>query len=249
MRTTRVHTQQSLAIGQRATLETMPSAHLIRVLRMRQGAQVLLFNGDGQDYVGEIIVPKVEAVQVEITKVQAAAAESPLKIWLMQGLCRGEKMDWVLEKATELGVHGFIPISTERSEVHLDAERASKRLEHWRRVVSSACEQSGRAILPTIEPLESLDRRMSQPLPSVHRFALEPGENNLVQRALAQATIKDVILAIGPEGGFSERDLKQMQLAEFVAAGLGPRVLRTETAGLAAISALQARFGDFAASV
>jgi 16S rRNA (uracil1498-N3)-methyltransferase len=246
MRTTRVHTQQTLTIGERITLENMPSAHLIRVLRLRQGASVLLFNGDGQDYVGEIIVPKVEAVQVEIARVQPAAAESPLKIWLMQGLCRGEKMDWVLEKATELGVHGFIPVSTERSEVHLDAERATKRLEHWRRVVSSACEQCGRAFVPAIETLESLDRRLTQAFAGDHRLALEPGQPHLLRHAKPGADIGHVILAVGPEGGFSERDLKQMQLAGFQLAGLGPRILRTETAGLAAISALQAQLGDFA---
>jgi 16S rRNA (uracil1498-N3)-methyltransferase len=243
MRLTRIYTPQALQIGRELTLEPMPSAHLIRVLRLRAGAVVALFNGDGEEYLASITIPKVEAVQVQVQSMQKAAAESPLKIWLLQGLCRGEKMDLVLEKATELGVHGIIPVNTERTEVNLEPERAAKRLEHWQRVVVSACEQSGRALVPLVWPLLDLDKRLTQALPCSHGFALEPGSAPLAHQF--QKGAEAILLAVGPEGGFSERDLTQLRLVGFTGASLGPRVLRTETAGLAAISTLQVLGGDF----
>lgn len=243
MRMTRVYTPQTLAVGQSLTLETMPSAHLIRVLRLRAGQGVVLFNGDGCDYSAEIEIPKVEAVQVRVSAVRPINTESPLRIWLMQGLCRGEKMDWVLEKATELGVHGIIPVDMERTEVQLDAERAAKRLEHWKRIVISACEQSGRAFVPHIDALLPLDKRLALGLPSQHAFALQPETKNLCAQLAPDA--RDIVLVVGPEGGLSERDLAQLQVAGVKTAGLGPRVMRTETAGPAAIGALQMHLGDW----
>jgi 16S rRNA (uracil1498-N3)-methyltransferase len=243
MRITRVHTPDALSVGISVLLHPMSSAHLVKVLRLRAGARVILFNGDGSDYLSELITPKAEAAQIQVISKQAACAESPLEITLLQGICRGDKMDWVLEKATELGVKHIIPVHSERSEVHLDAERAAKRREHWQRVVISACEQSGRATVPVVASLQSLDQHLSQSEQGSHKFVLEPSASKL---SPAPAAIAKLQLAVGPEGGWSERDLAQFALAGFQAVALGPRVMRTETAGPASIAAMQALFGDFA---
>ncbi len=259
MRNTRVYTEQPLAKAladrQLVRLEPMGSAHLIKVLRMRSGARVTLFNGDGFDYSAEIEAPKPEAAELRVISQHRNDAESPLKITLIQALCRGEKMDWVLEKATELGVHRIIPVQTERTEVQLDAERAGKRLAHWQRVVISACEQCGRASLPEILPLLNLDARLASRLTAPWQsngmqagsaWVLEPGENLLSQRIaelklLAPQTME---IAVGPEGGFSERDLAQFRAANFQPVSFGPRILRTETAGITALAVLQSLWGD-----
>ncbi len=241
MRLTRVYTPDLLSPDTVVVLSTMPSAHLIKVLRLRPGAKAVLFNGDGSDYLCEITLAKAEAAQLRILSVQPAAAESPLKITLLQAICRGDKMDWVLEKATELGVTHFIPVQSERSEVQLDSERAGKRRDHWQRVVISACEQSGRAFVPQVEALQPLANRLSSQVSAAAKLVLEPGG-----RPISTAgALTSVALAVGPEGGWSERDLAQLTLSGFSAVAIGSRVLRTETAGVAAISVMQAICGDF----
>lgn len=246
MRLTRVYTPDLLSLNATVVLSAMPSAHLIKVLRLRVGAKAVLFNGDGCDYLCEILLAKAEAAQLRILSVKPAAAESPLKITLLQAICRGDKMDWVLEKATELGVTHVIPVQSERSEVQLDSERASKRREHWQRVIISACEQSGRAFVPQVEALQTLGARLSGELSAAAKLVLEPGGAPISSAPIAMtAELSSVALAVGPEGGWSERDLAQLALGGFSAVAIGPRVLRTETAGIAAISAMQALFGDF----
>ena len=241
MRLTRVYTPDLLSPETVVVLSAMPSAHLIKVLRLRAGAKAVLFNGDGSDYLCEIMLAKAEAAQLRILSVQAAAGESPLKITLLQAICRGDKMDWVLEKATELGVTHIIPVQSERSEVQLDSERASKRREHWQRVVISACEQSGRAFVPQVEALQTLGNRLSGEISAAAKIILEPGGAPISMTR----ELSSVALAVGPEGGWSERDLAQLGLVGFSQAAIGPRVLRTETAGIAAISVMQALCGDF----
>ena len=258
MRLTRVYTPDLLSPDTAVVLSAMPSAHLIKVLRLRAGAKAILFNGNGTDYLCEILAAKPEAAQLQILSAQPAAAESSLKITLLQAICRGDKMDWVLEKATELGVTHIIPVQSERSEVQLDSERASKRREHWQRVVVSACEQSGRAFVPQVETLQTLGNRLSGAVSAVTKFVLEPGgapissasvvmlREHLSAALAARPTSTSVALAVGPEGGWSERDLAQLTLGGFSQVAIGPRVLRTETAGVAAISVIQALCGDFA---
>jgi 16S rRNA (uracil1498-N3)-methyltransferase len=242
MRLTRIYTDQALQTSQHLKLHPMASAHLIKVLRLREGAEVMLFNGDGCDYRATIVLPRSEACELSIGEAHPARNESPCRITLLQGLCRGEKMDWVLEKATELGVHRIIPVHCERSEVHLDSERAEKRRSHWSRVVLSACEQSGRATVPELEGLSELSTRLTQPIDAQLKLALHP---NPKSPAALPAQATRVAIAIGPEGGFSERDLAQLNLSGFTTVAMGARVLRTETAGPAAIAVLQSRFGDF----
>ena len=243
MRMTRVPVDARLGPGARVALPEDAAAHLQRVLRLREGDACVLFNGDGHDYPATIKTAGKREVRVRIDGREAVDNESPLRITLVQGLARGEKMDWILQKATELGVAAFVPVASERSEVRLDPERADKRLAHWHSVVRAACEQSGRARVPEIAAPQPLVAAL-EGLADGPRFLLDP----LATRAVAAAdpTGGTCVLAIGPEGGWSPRDRGQLQAAGFAGLRLGPRILRTETAGLAAIAALQALHGDFA---
>ncbi|CEJ46421.1 Ribosomal RNA small subunit methyltransferase E (fragment) [Xanthomonas citri pv. bilvae] len=169
--------------------------------------------------------------------------ESPLRITLMQGIARGEKMDLILQKATELGVAAIMPVIAERTEVKLDAARTEKRVAHWRSVVVSACEQSGRARLPSVVAPQGLQEAAQASDAHALRLTLDPqGEHRL--GTLASSIQQHIVVAIGPEGGWSPRDRALLAEAGFSGLQLGPRILRTETAGLAAIAALQSRFGD-----
>lgn len=244
MRVTRIHLDGALAIGTRVALPSGASDHLLRALRAGVGDVCVLFNGDGHDYDARIVAADKRGAEVEILARRALENESPLRIVLIQALARGEKMDLILRKATELGVAAFVPATSQRSEVRLDAMRAQARLVHWRGVVAAACGQSGRATLPSVSAPQPLAEVLEPLAGTWLRLSLDP---------LAPRSLQDldrihtpVVLAIGPEGGWSARDLETLCAAGFRALRLGPRVLRTETAGIAAIAALQARFGDLA---
>ncbi len=157
MRLTRCHLDQALTVGMTLTLPEAVAQHLLRVLRLREGDACILFNGDGHDCDARIIAVGKRNAQVEITARRAIDNESPLRITLLQGIARGEKMDWIVQKATELGVARILPVVSERSEVRLDGERADRRVAHWREVAISACEQSGRAVLPAVAAPSALD--------------------------------------------------------------------------------------------
>ena len=241
MRVTRCHVDQALDVGVTLTLPEAVAQHLLRVLRLREGDACILFNGDGHDCDARIVGIGKHDAQVEITARRRIDNESPLRITLLQGIARGEKMDWIVQKATELGVARILPIISERSEVRLDGERADRRVTRWREVAISACEQSGRAVLP----------ELTAPSALAHAAALRDGPG-FVLDPMAEGTSRSVVailqsactLAIGPEGGWSARDLEQLRAAGFVGLRLGQRILRTETAGIAAIAALQALAGD-----
>jgi 16S rRNA (uracil1498-N3)-methyltransferase len=245
VRLTRVPVDAPLAPGARVALPEDVAAHLQRVLRLQPGDPCVLFNGDGNDYAARLVAAGKRGYEAEVVSASpAAAAESPLRIVLLQGIARGEKMDWILQKATELGIAGIVPVSSERSEVRLDAERASKRLAHWRGIVASACGQSGRGVLPPVAAPQPLaDALAGADLPAA-RFLLDPEAAASI--ASMPAPGDACVLAVGPEGGWSPRDRAQLEGAGFAGLRLGPRILRTETAGIAALAALQARFGDLA---
>ncbi|UPG86629.1 16S rRNA (uracil(1498)-N(3))-methyltransferase [Luteibacter aegosomatis] len=243
MRTIRIHADMPLASGADITLPAQAGEHVARVLRLDVGAPVVLFAGDdGMEYDAVLSAVGKREVRATVGDGRVLDNESPLSLTLAQGVARGEKMDLIVQKATELGVARIVPLVTERSEVKLDAARAEKRLAHWRAVASSACEQSGRARVPVIEPAVPLAAWLSSlgdggPM----RLALLPeGTKRPAELGLRDAAV----LAIGPEGGFGERDRAALASAGFTGLRLGPRILRTETAGLAAIAALQALYGD-----
>ena len=241
MRLTRSHIEQPLAVGSEIALPEDVAAHLLRVLRLQAGDACVLFNGDGHDYDATVIAAGKRDARVAIHAVRVVQNESPLQITLLQGIARGEKMDWILQKATELGVAGILPTDSERSEVKLDAQRAAKRHAHWRGIVVSACEQSGRARVPEVAAPQSLAQAAQQR--RGRGFILDPFAATSLA-TIGDAPLEACTIAIGPEGGWSPRDREQLQAAGFEGLRLGPRVLRTETAGIAAIAALQALRGD-----
>ena len=242
MRFTRAYTDAPLSPGRKVLLDPVASAHLTRVLKLGADAPVVVFNGDGRDYHGRIARARKDGVEVELEHVQDAVEESPLEITLGQCIARGEKMDWIVQKATELGAAAIVPIESERTEVRLDPERAARRRLHWRGIAIAACEQCGRARVPEIaEPVE-LGPWVSAPrAPDELALVFDPdGQERL--RALPAMTRLRVL--IGPEGGLTEREVRLAASAGFRVMRLGSRVLRTDTAGAAALSALSALFGD-----
>lgn len=243
MRTIRSFIDQPLAIGQRFVLPELTTHHLVRVLRLEVGDNVVLFNGDGHDYTAQLLSAQKRGAEAEITDRVELKTESPLQITLVQGIARGEKMDLILQKATELGVATIAPVITDRTEVKLDGERSDKKMNHWRGVLAAACEQCGRARLPEILEPQPLAKFAASD-DSTRRFVLDPeAKNSLADLRLSGDT--RLSLAIGPEGGFSERDLAMLRAGGYETVRLGPRVLRTETAGMAAIAALNVLFGDW----
>lgn len=243
MRLTRVHVDDELRAGSELELPETSAAHLTRVLRLQVGDSCVVFDGRGQEADAQLVAIDKRGARVRIGKVRTPANESPLRITLLQGVARGEKMDLILQKGTELGVSAFVPVFSDRSEVKLDGARAAKRLDHWRGVVVSACEQSGRAWVPEVQPPVPLANALAT-LAATARLLLDPVATMSCRTALA-ADQRDVVLAVGPEGGWSPQDHSLLEARGFLGVRLGPRVLRTETAGLAAIAALQALHGDF----
>ncbi len=249
MRLTRIFVDAPLAIGLQVVLPEAAAAHLLRVLRARVGDTCVLFNGDGQDYDARVTAIGKRDASARVLAAQAIDNESPLRITLVQGIARGEKMDWILQKATELGVSAIVPVSSERSEVRLAGDRVDKRIAHWRSVLVSACEQCGRARVPRLDPPQAL----SEALPGLPqhglRLLLDPAATQslaTIAHTGGHAVDMAIAVAVGPEGGWSPRDRDALRHAGFTGVRLGPRVLRTETAGIAAIAALQLRFGDLA---
>ena len=219
--------------------------HASRVLRLRVNDTVQLFDGTGIELTGSI--REISSKRVVLEKLQTGAVnrESPLHIVLAQGLCSSEKMDWVVQKATELGVTEIQPVQTQRSVAKLANERAEKRVDHWRSVIIAACEQCGRNVLPVIHPPQGLPDwlGMTRNRPG-QKFMLLPQAASKLSSA-HPVPKETFTLLIGPEGGFTAAEEELAQLAGFVAVRLGGRVLRTETAAVASIAALQALWGDF----
>lgn len=239
MRLSRFFIDAPLALGRHALPEAQ--AHYIgRVLRLAVGDAVQLFDGSGQEFVGELVEVGKKTVQVELREQFAGLAESPLRIHLGQGLSRGERMDWAIQKATELGVAEITPLVSERCEVRLKDERADKRLAHWRQIAISACEQCGRSVLPTLHAPVVLADWLAQTEAEL-KLVLHPVAEPLASHPRPQS----LAFLIGPEGGLSEAEVQQAQRAGYHAARLGPRVLRTETAPVVALSVAQQLWGDF----
>ncbi|MNZ88251.1 Ribosomal RNA small subunit methyltransferase E [compost metagenome] len=239
MRLSRFFIDAPLSLGQHELPEAQ--AHYIgRVLRHAAGDAVQLFDGSGQEYLGELIEVGKKNVRVELREQFAGLAESPLRIHLGQGLSRGERMDWAIQKATELGVAEITPIVSERCEVRLKDERADKRLAHWRQIAISACEQCGRSVLPVIHPPLSLAEWLDTTAADL-RLVLHPVAEPLASHARPAS----LAFLIGPEGGLSDAEVDQAKGAGYHAARLGPRVLRTETAPVVALSVAQQLWGDF----
>jgi 16S rRNA (uracil1498-N3)-methyltransferase len=240
VRVPRVFTPQPLQPHIEVTLESGASHHLCKVLRMKAGEQLILFNGEGGQYVASLISPDRNRAVAVTGAFDAVDRESGLTLHLGIALSRGDRMDWVVQKATELGVNKISPLETERTGARLDAKRRDKKLRHWRQIVISACEQCGRNRVPRIVEI----RRLSDWLQGVSedaRFVLHHRADKMTGEAAAPGS---VALLVGPEGGLSRHEVASAHENGFKELSIGPRILRTETAPLAAISILQARWGD-----
>jgi 16S rRNA (uracil1498-N3)-methyltransferase len=242
MRLNRVYTERPLAEDVEVTLPEAAASHVARVLRLRAGAPLVLFDGSGADFRGEIVAVEGDRVRVRIGERAAGLRESPLAITLVQAVSRGERMDWTLQKATELGVRRIQPVLSARSVVRLDEQQAGRKLRHWQAIVAGACEQCGRSVLPEVRAPLELSRFLAESSRDGQRLVLSPGgPASLAGLASASARVE---LLIGPEGGLDDAELDAAGRAGFASVRLGPRVLRTETAGIVALAVLQALWGD-----
>ncbi len=241
MRIPRIYTSANLTVGTDINLDEGAARHLTSVLRMTAGQAITLFNGQGGEYSAQLTQAKKGRASASISAFIDSDRESPLSLHLAIGISRGERMDWIVQKATELGISAITPLFTSRCEVKLSGERLEKRLKHWQQVAISACEQSQRNIIPVINPAINLYQWL-QSCESNLKLVL----HHRTQQRLAEMTNSNnqIALLVGPEGGLSDTEIEQALEASYQALAIGPRVLRTETAPLAAISIIQSLWGD-----
>lgn len=242
MRIPRIYIDQTLASPGTAELTESVSHYLCNVLRLHPDDKIIAFNGNGSEYIALIREVTSKRAVISIESSQEPQRESALHIELGQGISRGERMDFVFQKAVELGVHALTPVWTKRCQVHLKKDRLEKRMSHWRGVIHSACEQSGRVAIPTLHSASRLDHWLKNDRNQIG-IVLDPGASlsiNQVTRA------QNVRILIGPEGGLGPDEMSCALRSGFTPVRLGPRVLRTETAAIAALTALQTLWGDLA---
>ncbi len=238
MRIPRIYLSVPLESGALVTLDGTAANHITRVLRLKPGADLVLFNGEGGEYPAVLEA----AAKARLGAWRAVECESPLAITLVQGISRAERMDYTIQKAVELGVTRIVPVFATRSVVELRGERLQRRMQHWRGVVVGACEQCGRNRVPALDAAMDLqDWLRREEAPSL-RLVLNHRADAIL-KTLPHPTA--LTLLIGPEGGLDDSELAQAERAGFIGMRLGPRVLRTETAAVTALAALQTLWGDF----
>lgn len=239
----RIYQPITLTTDAIVTLDESASHHLSRVLRAAVGDEITLFNGEGGEYHARIAAINKKNVTVTMGAFNAREAESPIHITLAQGIARGEKMDFIIQKAVELGVNEIVPLITERCNVRINDERLQKKMAHWQSVIISACEQSGRNRVPLLSVPQALTHWLTQKKADVC-FILSPHvDTKLSQQKIAQGS--HIAMIIGPEGGLSDAEMEAAVRQGAQPLNMGPRILRTETAALTAIALLQTRYGDF----
>lgn len=241
----RFYHSNPLGLNQIITLDEFASHHALRVMRVKVDDFLILFNGDGFEYRGRVSDINKKTINVEILSKEKNNSESPININLFQSISSNEKMDMVIQKATELGVSSIQPIFTSRSTIKLSLDRTKKRLIHWKQVSISACEQSGRSKIPTIKSPIEFDQISEGIKTNSLNLLLHP--DNLEESSnLPNEYSGDINIFIGPEGGFSQDEVLLLKKQNCINIKLGPRILRTETAPLAIIAILQYKYGDFA---
>jgi len=241
VRIPRILVELTLVREAQVTLPPSPSRHLVQVLRLRAGDPLILFNGDGRDFPGRLLIPSRDAAQVQIGQPTDVEPPPRLEIRLGIGISKGERMDLIIQKAVELGATRISPLFTKRSLVRLEGARLQRRKEHWHGILVAACEQSGRRVLPELADCASLAHWLTQRNPSPllldHRSAVALPELPTPANVMT--------LLAGPEGGLAPEERALARQTGFTGVRLGPRILRTETAPLAALAAIQALWGDF----
>ena len=241
MRTSRIYHPEPLQANQEIQLKSQAGIHLTRVLRCKEGDELVLFNGDGHEYPATITRLHRNTVWVTVISKNTTSKESPLNITLVQAISKGERMDYTIQKAVELGVTTIIPLVTARS-INLKPDRIQKKLQHWRGIISSACEQCGRNIIPEIMTPSLLSQWLVDNENNSINIMLAPGaKTNLSSINYSQEKIN---LLIGAEGGLSTEEISLCQRNGLTAVNMGPRVLRTETAAITALSVIQFNWGD-----
>jgi len=240
MRTPRFYEPQTLTAGTTITLADSNTQHVARALRMRPGEQVILFNGDGNESLATLTNIAKRSVEAEINEVSLPQRISPLQIQIGQSLSRGERMDYAIQKATELGMSGMTPLFSERCEVKLNSDRQEKRQRHWQQIAISACEQSLRCDVPEITAPEQLKDWISSVEADLKLVLHHHTEQPLGDFQSPQS----IALLVGPEGGLTEEEVSLALEQGFKPVAFGPRVFRTETAPVAALSVLQYLWGD-----
>lgn len=241
MRISRFYTPLPLQVDDEIELDPQLSHYINNVLRLKPSDPLVLFNGDGNEYSADVLSVSKKQVIAIVNSQLAMRSESPLKIHLAQGVSKGDRMDFALQKSVELGVSEITPVITERCAVKLSSERWQKKHEQWLKIIISACEQSGRNVLPTLHQPIALNKWLGQSTEQ-QKVMLTPGSQQYMSSL--QRPVQGFRLLIGPEGGLSEQEVYTCEQTGFESVNLGPRILRTETAALASISILQALFGD-----
>jgi 16S rRNA (uracil1498-N3)-methyltransferase len=260
MRLTRVYVDAPVAAGKRVVVEGSAANHIARVLRLRSGDSLTVFDGSGGEFGARIEEFRKETVVVAVEEHRPLDRESPLPLTLVQGISRGERMDWIIQKATELGASRIVPVFTKRSVVRLDERQAERKLQHWRAITVSACEQCGRNRIPDLAvPVDFFDMlagdQSGRPDPAGRKDSAgrtdSAGSTRLLLSPTGDLRIDDlqdvgkgITVLIGPEGGLEDVEQEAAVTAGFKAVRLGPRVLRTETAAIAALTIIQRYFGD-----
>jgi 16S rRNA (uracil1498-N3)-methyltransferase len=241
MRIPRIYVSADLQTGATLGLEPEAARHVTRVLRLKPPAQLVLFNGRGGEYTARIANVRRDGVDVVIESFSERSVESPLHITLAQGISRGERMEYTIQKSVELGVAEIVPLFTERCMVTLKGERLYKRVHHWQGIVNSACEQCGRNTVPVVRTPHTLIDWLDSDTRDV-KLILDPHAESAP--GALQMPHQPVMLLIGPEGGLSPAERSACLQAGYRGVRLGPRILRTETAAVAALSAIQLLWGD-----
>ncbi|MEO8409332.1 MAG: 16S rRNA (uracil(1498)-N(3))-methyltransferase [Propionivibrio sp.] len=235
-----------LSADTRVRLPESVARHASQVLRLRAGDQLRVFDGAGGEYGARIATIARDEVTIDVVDRHDVDCEAPVAVTLVQALQAGEKMDLTVQKAVELGVARIVPVSTRRSVVRLAGERAARRVEHWRAVAAAACEQCGRNRLPLVSEIITLEQWLAQPgAPETLRLMLTPGVERRFADLAAPVAGRRIELLIGAEGGLAPDEIERAATAGYVGVRLGPRILRTETAGLAALAVIQCLWGDF----
>lgn len=237
----RIHTSNHLQPGAEFELEAQASTHLIRVLRMKEGDPVRVFNGDGREYLAEISAAGKKSALLKVVSINSEQANVTFPMHLGQVISKGDRMDFTIQKATELGITDITPLWSERCDVKLKGDRLEKKLDHWQKVAISACEQCGRNIVPVIHPPQQT-HQWATDVAADHKLILHTRDQKPLNEL---STPESIALLVGPEGGFSDDEVELCIQQGFSGLTLGPRILRTETAALAALSLFQYLWGDF----
>lgn len=240
MRRTRIYCATDLIVDGTTVLDKTASHHLIRVLRMKPGAVITVFNNSHYEYDCELLDENQKATRIRVNARIECVTESALRIHLLQGISRGDRMDLSIQKSTELGLHKISPVICARTNIGLDDERARKKTDHWQQIIISACEQSGRSRLAELADICNLETALQEKSTAL-KLVLDPMASTSLRQLSA---MNEITLLIGPEGGLTDAEIELAKHNGFTGVSLGPRILRTETAGIACLAALQALWGD-----